>query len=94
MRTSLLKDTDLTLAVAKHHQGFAQNARPHRSAVRLGHLLNQAHRQPVLAHELTHGGIALDTAQQLIFFTSDHGVSSKKPDPKAKPIGGKFYLGA
>jgi hypothetical protein len=68
MRAGLVEHADGALAVAKHHQTLAQDARPHRVAVGLADLFDQAHGHPMLAHQPPHGRVAFDAAQPLVFF--------------------------
>jgi len=50
------------LAVAEHDQVLAQEPNLERRAIRLGHLLGQAGRYPMPAHQRAHRGVALDAA--------------------------------
>ena len=74
VRTILVQHADAAVAVAKHHQVLAQDARLDRRAVRFRHLLAQRHRDPVPAHQLAHRGRAFDPAQQVVFVFGQHGV--------------------
>jgi hypothetical protein len=63
------------LAVFEDHQVFSQDPCPDWCSIGLVHFLAQAHRLPVAAHELAHGRIALDSAEQLVVFFSHHVVN-------------------
>jgi hypothetical protein len=66
------EDAEPARRVAEHHQVFAEEPRAHRRAIAFGDLLRQAHRQPVLPHELAHRRIALDPAQQFVVLFGHH----------------------
>jgi hypothetical protein len=44
-------------------------------AIGLGHFFDQAHRRPVSAHELAHGGVAFHAAQQFVLSLVNMGIS-------------------
>jgi hypothetical protein len=73
MRAIFVEHPDAALAVAKHHQVLGQQAHLDGRAVRLGHLLRQAGRDPVPAHDLPHRGVTLDAAQEIDFLCGHHG---------------------
>jgi hypothetical protein len=72
MGTALVQHAEASLAVAEHHQVLAEDARVHRRAVVLLHLLGKAHRHPVAAEDAPHHGIALDAAQQVVVLGGEH----------------------
>ena len=62
------------VGIAEGDEVLAQQPHPHGVAIGLRHLLDEAGGQPVATHHLAHGRIALDAAQQVIFFWGQHGV--------------------
>jgi hypothetical protein len=78
MRAVFVEHAEPALRVAEHHQVLAQQAHPHRRAVRLGHLFGKARRDPVAPHDLPHRRPALDAAQQVVFLRR-HGFSRRIP---------------
>ena len=72
MRAEFVHHTDTPLRVTKGDEVFAENAHPHRVAVRLGHLFGETGGKPELAHELAHGGLALHAAQKIVFLICEH----------------------
>jgi hypothetical protein len=77
MRTIFVDHAKPALAVAKHHEILAEQSDLQRRAIRLGHLLDQAGRHPVAAHDLTHRRVALDAAQQVVFLCGHHRLASQ-----------------
>jgi hypothetical protein len=72
MRAALAQHAHGAVGIAEHHQVLADQARPHRRAVLLRHLLDQAHRQPVPPHDLPHRRRAFDAAEELVLFPGQH----------------------
>ena len=73
VRTVFVHHAHLALAVAKHHKIFTEDTCFHGCAICFGHFFDQAHRRPVSAHELAHGGVAFHAAQQFVLFFGQHG---------------------
>ena len=73
VRAVFVEHAEAALAVAEHHEILAEQAHLDRRAVGLGHLLGQAGRDPVAAHDLAHRRVALDAAQQIVFLRGHHG---------------------
>jgi ATP-dependent exoDNAse (exonuclease V) beta subunit len=71
VRTELVDQTDITITVAKRDKVFAKQAHADRLAVGL-YLLGHERRNPVMAHQLSHWGIALNFADKPVFFLSNH----------------------
>ncbi|MCY1514077.1 hypothetical protein D9M68_486050 [compost metagenome] len=76
MGAVLIHYPDTAFAVTEHDQVFAEHASLHRVTIRFRHLLNQADRCPMLAHQLPHRRVAFDPAKQIVFFLGHHFVSS------------------
>ena len=72
MRAMLVEHAHVAVGVAEHHQILAQDLRVARGTIGLGDLFGEAHRDPVSPHELSHGGIALDPAEQVVFLAGQH----------------------
>ena len=68
MRAVFVEHAEPALRVAEHHEALAEQLDAHRRAVGLGDLFGQARRDPVAAHDLAHRRVALDAAQQIVFF--------------------------
>ncbi len=74
MSMPLIPFTRTSVAVAEDDQVITEDARLDRRAVGLLDLFGQTHRYPVPTHQSAHWRIAFDTAQQVVFFTGEHGV--------------------
>ena len=66
MQAVFVEHAEPALGVAEDDEVFAQQPGAHRRAVGLGHLLRQAGRQPVPAHELAHRRAAFDAAEKIV----------------------------
>ena len=73
MRTIFVHDTHTAFGIPENNQVFAQNSCLDGRAIWLRHFFNQTNGNPLSAHELPHGRIAFNTAQQVIFFWGYHG---------------------
>jgi hypothetical protein len=76
VRAGFVEHADATIAVPEYHEVLAERARLGGRAIGLADFLDKAHRRPVAAHQLAHGRVTLDAAQQLILFSSQHSNSS------------------
>ena len=74
VRTQFIQYAHLAVAIAKHHQIMTEHPCLHRRAIGLGYFLAQADGYPVPAHQLPHWRLALDAAQQIVFFGAQHAV--------------------
>ena len=77
MRAKFVHHPHLALAVFEDHQIFSQDPGTHGRAIALRDFFTQAHRLPVTAHELAHGSVAFDAADQLVLFFGHHGLGLK-----------------
>ena len=68
MRAIFVEHAEPALGVAEHHEVLAQQLDAQRLAVRLGHFLRKAGRDPVAAHDRPHRRVAFDAAQEIVFF--------------------------
>ncbi len=75
VRAMLVQHPENVAGIPEDDEILAEQARADRRAVLFRHLLGQAHRQPVAAHQLPHGGGALDPAQQLVLLAAQHGYT-------------------
>jgi hypothetical protein len=76
MRAEFIHHADTALRIAEGNEIFAQNAHAHGIAIGFGHFFRETGGQPIAAHHLAHGRIALDTAEQVVFMVGQHGASS------------------
>lgn len=67
MRTIFIEHAEPAFAVAEDNDILAEETDSQWCAVALGHFLCQAGGNPVPAHDLPHGGVSFDTAEQVIF---------------------------
>jgi hypothetical protein len=72
MRTVVVEDAETAFTVSKHHEILAEQTDAERCAAGFSHVLGQAGRHPMAPHDLTHGGIAFDAAEQFVFFAGKH----------------------
>jgi hypothetical protein len=77
MRAKFAHHPHLALAVFEDHQIFSQDSGAHGGAIALRDFFTQAHRLPVSAHELAHGSVAFDAANQLVLLFCHHGLGLK-----------------
>src|SRR4029077_18544359 len=75
VRAVFVEHADASFRVAEHDEILAEQPYALGRTVRLRDFLRQAGRDPVAAHDLAHRGIALDPAEQIVFFWSH--VSSR-----------------
>ena len=92
MRAVLVHHPDAPVGVAKDDEILAEHTGADRRAVRVWHLLDKADRGPVAAHQPAHRRIALDSAEQVVFFGGEH----VRPRPVLTRVNevAKKYLGA
>src|SRR6201999_1929549 len=76
MRTALLQQADLAVAVAERDQPLAEDLDPHRIAVALRDLLAEADRMPEAPEHLAHRRARADATQQLVIGFRQHWCSS------------------
>ena len=74
VRAHFIEHANAALCVAEDHEILAEQADFQGVAIGLRHFLAQAGRQPVMAHDLAHGRVMFDAAQQVVFLTCQHGV--------------------
>jgi hypothetical protein len=84
VRAVLVEHADAPLAVAEHHEILAEQAHLDRCAIRFGHFLGQARRDPVAAHDLAHRRVAFDAAQQIVFLRRHHGGILPRRTPRSQ----------
>ncbi len=77
MRTFFVQHPDTSVGISEHHKVFSIDAGFNRRTIRLRYLLDQTHWRPMATHELSHGRLAYNTAEQFVLFRSDHGETSK-----------------
>src|SRR5262249_59686760 len=75
MRTVLVHQADRAVGVAEGDQFLTEQQHAQWIAVWRGQLRREHGRDPVLAHEVTHGRAGPDAADQLVFFLPQHSVS-------------------
>src|SRR5436309_2149715 len=74
----LVERAEPACSIAKRHKILAQQSHAYRRPVAFGDFLRQARGYPVTAHQLPHRCVALDPAEQLVLFWTQHG--SSRPD--------------
>ena len=77
VRAEFVEHTDLAVGIAENDEVFPKQPDLDGVAIGLGHLLDQAGRQPVTAHDSAHGRIAFDAAEQVIFLVRQHVTSPR-----------------
>ena len=83
VRTVFVEHAEAAVAVAKDHEVLAEQPNPDRGSIRFRHLLGHAGGDPMPPHELAHGRVALDPAQEIVFLGGHHG------QPPAERVMGK-----
>ena len=74
VRTVFIHHTHPAFRVPEDHQVFAQNSGLDGRAIGLRHFFHQTNGNPLTAHELPHGRLAFNAAQQVVFFGRDHDL--------------------
>ena len=74
MRAVFVKHAEPAFGIAENHEVLAEQLYAQRLAVWLRNFLRKASCDPVTAHDLPHRRMALDAAQQIVFFRR-HGSS-------------------
>ena len=74
VRAIFVENADLAVSVAEDHQILAKQTHLDRIAIRLRHFLDQAGGHPVPAENLSHRGVALDAAHQIVLVPGEHVV--------------------
>ena len=92
VRAVFVEHAEPAFGVAEHHQVFAKQAYALGRAVGLGDFLGQTRRDPVPAHNLPHWGIALDAAEQIVFFRSHVSSRDTFLDIEASLMSGRWRV--
>jgi hypothetical protein len=87
VRASRVEHSQPAIAIAEGNKILAEDAKGNRRSVRLHELLGQGRGNPMLPHELAHGRVALDAAQQVVFFNCKHWRSPNAERDRANILG-------
>src|SRR5688572_3290691 len=75
MRACLRQGAEAALGVAEHDHVLAHHTRADWRAVGLTNLFGHTGGQPMTAHQLAHWRVALDPAEDIVFFARKHASS-------------------